>query len=158
MPLGVTPWRDGVSVAVGTGNPLSDIGEAEEYEFLCPAITHLSRGLVPDVMVHGKYRGPVAFGIGYLVTNPGGKMTFHSTGSPTGTSPACIVGICGGYPALPSYILLLHKPNVQELIDQQIPLPRNALEARRLSGTWTAHGRANARQRHPNAGMGSDGR
>ena len=130
MPLGVTPWRDGVSVAVGTGNPLSDIGEAEEYEFLCPAITHLSRGLVPDVMVHGKYRGPVAFGIGYLVTNPGGKMTFHSTGSPTGTSPACIVGICGGYPALPSYILLLHKTNVQELIAQQIPLPRNALEAR----------------------------
>jgi len=57
-------------------------------------------------------------------------MTFHSTGSPTGTSPACVVGICGGYPALPAYILLLHKTNVQELIDKQIPLPRHVLEAR----------------------------
>ena len=138
-PMGVGAWRDGIACSLGTGNPTGDIGEAEDHEFLGPVMVHLARGLLQDAAAHGKYRGALGFNMGWLVDNPGGTTVFHFGGSPMGVGGS-IVGLFGGYPALPYYVLLLRGTNARELIANGIPLPASFIEARKAlaDGTLTA--------------------
>jgi N-methylhydantoinase B/oxoprolinase/acetone carboxylase alpha subunit len=128
-PMGVAPWRDGIACVLGTGNAMGDIGEAEDHEFLAPVMMFVARGLCPDVMAHGKFRSAPAFNTGFLVRNAGGYTAFHYGGVHAGAG-GCIVGLCGGYPALPYSVTLFAGSNAGELIERGVSLPRNVLEAR----------------------------
>ena len=130
MPLGVGAWRDAIPAMVGAGNPQPDMGEAEEHELLGPTMVYIARTLHPNLMAHGKYRGAVAYNMTYLVHHPGGRSSLFVEGTPRDMSPISMVGMCGGYPALPFYTLHLHDTNSRALIEQGVPLPRDVFEAR----------------------------
>jgi acetone carboxylase alpha subunit len=149
-PMGVGAWRDGIECSLGTGNPTGDIGEAEDHEFLGPVMVHLARGLLQDAAAHGKYRGGLGFNMGWLVDNPGGSTVFHFGGSPMGVG-GCIVGLFGGYPALPYYVMLLRGTNARELISRGISLPSSFVEANKMlaEGTLTASEVTNSMKEAP---------
>ncbi|MCK9284154.1 MAG: hydantoinase B/oxoprolinase family protein [Rhodocyclaceae bacterium] len=131
-PRGPSPWRDGEAAMVGSGNPEADFGEAEEWEFVEPPLTSLSRKLIPDMCSHGKHRGSIGTSAAHLISDPGQFLTMNTMGISGTDMLGCSVGVCGGYPMLNGYVLYLHDTNAFELLEQGETLPTDFVEAWRM--------------------------
>ena len=132
VPRGPSPWRDGEACMVGAGNPEADFGEAEEGEFVEPALTSLSRKLVPDMCAHGKYRGSIGTSVAHLISDPGQFLTMNTMGISGTDMLGCAVGVCGGYPLLNGFVMYLHDTNAFELLEKGETLPTDFVEACRM--------------------------
>lgn len=131
-PRGPSPWRDGEACMVGSGNPEADFGEVEEWEFVEPALTSLSRKLVPDMCSHGKYRGSIGTSAAHLISDPGQFLTMNTMGISGTDMLGCAVGVCGGYPLLNGFVMYLHDTNAFELLENGETLPTDFVEACRM--------------------------
>jgi len=128
MPVGASAWRDGFAHATGPGNPQSDSGETEEWEFVMPPMLTIGRRHVTDFVAHGKYRGSNGISLTHLVTEPGKALTVSITSSGNAMGGPVSNGVFGGYPMSPNYNAFFHDTNAFELIAQGIPLPRDYME------------------------------
>ena len=132
VPRGPSPWRDGEACMVGSGNPEADFGEVEEWEFVEPPLTSLSRKLVPDMCSHGKYRGSIGTSAAHLISDPGQFLTMNTMGISGSDMLGCAVGVCGGYPLLNAIVMYLHDTNAFELLKRGETLPTDFVEACRM--------------------------
>ena len=126
---GPSCWRDGESIILGAGNPESDFGESEEWEYMQPPLLTISRALIRDFVCHGRQRGAIGITLTQLVCDPGRYMLVNASGFAGSAMNAVSVGTCGGYPHLNSKVVYFHDTNAFELIEKGEKLPDNFIEA-----------------------------
>ena len=130
-PRGPSSWRDGEALVIGGGNPESDFGEAEEWEYVEPPLLTLSRGLIPDYCAHGRQRGSIGIALSHLVCHPE-YLSMNCTGFSGSLMGAMGVGVCGGYPGLNGAVAYFHDTNANDLIERRETLPTNIVDAFRM--------------------------
>jgi N-methylhydantoinase B/acetone carboxylase alpha subunit len=131
-PRGPSCWRDGEPIILGAGNPESDFGESEEWEYMQPPLLTISRALIRDFVCHGRQRGAPGITLTQLVVDPGKYMLVNASGYGGSAMNAVSVGMCGGYPHMNSKVVYFHDTNAFELIKAGQQLPRNFVEAYRM--------------------------
>jgi len=141
-PRGPSPWRDGEAITLGAGNPESDWGEVEEWEYVEPPLVVVSRRLIRDYCAHGRHRGAIGVALTQLVCDPGEYLTINDCGYAGSEMNAVSVGVCGGYPHLNSKTVFFHDTNAADLAKESAHLPADFIEAKQMieDGTLTVGG------------------
>lgn len=110
--------KDGEGFCAAMWNPEGDMGDIEAWEMLEPLL-YLGRRVKTQTPGMGKYRGGPGFESlrmlwktpEQVIFNMGEGNVFHGS------------GIFGGYPGNAGYRHNLHKTNMKEIIDNQLPYP-----------------------------------
>jgi acetone carboxylase, alpha subunit len=138
-PRGPSSWRDGEAITLGAGNPESDWGELEEWEYVEPPLLTLSRSYIRDFCAHGRQRGAIGVALTQMVCDPGQFLTINACGFAGSKMNAVSVGVCGGYPHINSKTTFFHDTNAAELGAASGRLPSDHVEAREMieAGTLT---------------------
>jgi hypothetical protein len=118
--MGAFCYKDGLPTAWTNWNHRSDIGNAEEWEYVTPALYYLGRRLVPEYCGHGKYRGAIGHSAVYVILNPG-RLAINRGGGTGARNTVIANGMCGGYPAPGVFIKTLHGTNMRELMARGEP-------------------------------------
>jgi N-methylhydantoinase B/oxoprolinase/acetone carboxylase alpha subunit len=131
-PRGPSPWRDGEAMTLGAGNPESDWGEVEEWEYVEPPLVTLARSYIPDFCCHGRHRGAIGVALTQMVCDPGDYLTINDCGFAGSNMNAVSVGICGGYPHINSKTVFFHDTNAAEIAKESGHLPADFVEAKQM--------------------------
>jgi acetone carboxylase alpha subunit len=125
--MGAFCYKDGLPTVWTNWNHRSDIGNAEEWEYVTPALYYLGRRLVPEYCGHGKYRGAIGHSAAYVILNPG-RLAINRGGGTGARNTVIANGMCGGYPAPGVFIKTLHGTNMRELMERGDPYPSSPWE------------------------------
>ncbi len=120
-------YKDGQPTVTTQVTPESDCGTAEDWEFFMPALFYLSRKLQPNICGHGKFRGGIANISIYVCLDPGQSCELSGSFN-FGASTYEASGACGGYPAPGSFIILLSKTNIREIMSKGEAWPTDVFE------------------------------
>jgi N-methylhydantoinase B/acetone carboxylase alpha subunit len=131
-PRGPSSWRDGEAITLGAGNPESDWGELEEWEYVEPPLLTLSRSYIRDFCAHGRQRGAIGVALTQMVCDPGQFLTINACGFAGSKMNAVSVGVCGGYPHINSKTTFFHDTNAAELAAKSAALPSDHVEAKEM--------------------------
>lgn len=126
--MGAFNFRDGQPVAWAEWTQLPNIGNAEEFEYLIPPLYYIGRKLLPNFAGHGKYRGGIGDSSVHWIKNPGKMLGISRGGSQTSATSFVSLGMNGGYPAPSAFHISVRKTNTNELVKDQIALPRDSSE------------------------------
>lgn len=121
-------YRDGDPVSWAEWVALTNVGNAEEFEYLIPPLFYLGRKLIPGFFGHGKFRGGPGGSSVHWVIEPGQSLEASRMSSSTATVTSIGLGMNGGYPAPGHFHVTAHGTNVKEVIEQGGHLPRDAQE------------------------------
>ena len=125
--MGAFAYKDGAPTAWTNWNHRSDIGNAEEWEYVTPTLYYIGRGLVPEYCGHGKYRGALGHSATYVIINPG-RLAINRGGGTGARNTVFANGMCGGYPGPGVFIKSFHGTNMRELMAASEPYPRSPWE------------------------------
>jgi acetone carboxylase alpha subunit len=135
-----TPYADAQVCLLAAVNPQSDLGEVEIWEAFKPTQLTLGKNTVPNLCVHGKFRGGLGVNLCELVYDPGQYLTISTlVGTPAETGIFAL-GQGGGYPGLGQFTYIVHDTNIRKLLEQGEPYPTNFLEVKQ----WLKEGKLKA--------------
>jgi N-methylhydantoinase B/acetone carboxylase alpha subunit len=115
---GAGPHMDGVEYCSSPVNPQSDMCEVEEFDLYQPPVPSIGKGIVQNLCCHGKFRGPLATYLLYIVNKPGLSMTYADCSPAPSGLGGIAVGRCGGYPGMGSWSIIFHNTNMPELMEK----------------------------------------
>jgi N-methylhydantoinase B/acetone carboxylase alpha subunit len=125
--MGAFAYKDGLPTAWTCWNHRSDIGNAEEWEYVTPALFYLGRKLVPEYCGHGKYRGAIGHSATYVILNPG-RLAVNRGGGTMARGTVIANGMSGGYPAPGVFVKTFHETNMRDLMARGEPYPSSPWE------------------------------
>ncbi len=121
-------YRDGQPSVWMLASQLSNMGNSEEFEYLCPAHFHLGRKLQPGYCGHGKYRGGLGQTAVHWVVEPGQRCGTSRAGNTTSITTTLALGMSGGYPGPGGITVINQGTNVDEVIANNGELPTTLQE------------------------------
>jgi len=132
------PYADGETAATAWWNPASDIGSAEEWEYVLPGLYYFVRNALPGYCGHGKYRGALGMEIGFIVSEELQEASLGKVGACSSDMFATMASLPGGgYPAPTATLVVYKGTNVLELLRQgEMPGSIRDLEAWAKTGKF----------------------
>lgn len=121
-------YRDGDPVSWAEWVALTNIGNAEEFEYLIPPLFYVGRKLVPGYFGHGRFRGGPGASTVHWVVEPGQSLEVSRMSASTAHVTSIGLGMNGGYPAPGHFHVTAHDTNVREIVAVGGHLPRDARE------------------------------
>jgi acetone carboxylase alpha subunit len=121
--MGGVPIHDGF-IGVCPYMPETIWGNCEQWELAAPYYTYLGRNAIADSYGFGKFRGGPGWLVSYRIHNPPEVCILSEGIICGGPKPDEAYGLFGGYPSQGGTQILVQNTNIQELIDKQMPLPR----------------------------------
>lgn len=121
-------YRDGEPMCWAEWTQLSNVGNAEEFEYLIPPFFYLGRSLLPGFCGHGKYRGGLGQSSVHWMVEPGQRLGVSHSGGGTAITTFLGIGMSGGYPPPNAFTVTAQGTNIDTIIQDSGETPRNALE------------------------------
>ena len=121
-------YRDGQPVTWAAWTALTNIGNAEDFEYLIPPFFYLGRKTLPGFRGHGKFEGGAGSASLQWIVEPGRSLEVSRVSCSTSMTTDLGVGMNGAYPGPGNFFVTARGTNLKEVIAKGGKTPRDAVE------------------------------